>query len=166
MSVPEPATPRPHDLAKAEIDAWRGRCMNIFARGEKAVTDSLLTASGGTAVPRLDPLAGQRLNSLEKLVEAHEATKPQKGALLDAIAAWRLHDEKRPLLSHGVATELMDRHGVWHVQLDFIAVQKGVGVPNRATFGKGEAETFEKSLHAAFTRLSQQLGQLRKRLKP
>jgi len=113
---------------------------------------------------RLEPLAGQRLNSLEKQVGKHQATKAQKEALLSAIAEWRLHDERRPAFSHGVVTELLDRQGIWHVQIDFVAIQKGVGVPIRTAFSKSEAEEFEKSLHSAFTKLSGQLGQLRKRM--
>jgi hypothetical protein len=164
VSVPEPVGLKPHDLAKAEIDAWRGRCINIFSRGEKAVTDCLTAASEGKPPVRLEPLAGQRLNSLERLVGEHEATKAQKDALISAIATWRLHDEKRPTFSHGVATELLDRHGVWHVQFDFVAVTKAAGLAYRVTYSKSEAEIFEKSLHDAFTKLAGQLGQLRKRL--
>lgn len=155
---------KPHDLAKAEIDGWRGRCINIFSRGEKAVTDCLTAASDGKTPVRLEPLAGQRLNSLEKLVGATEATKAQKDALIASITAWRLHDEKRPIFSHGVAIELLDRLGSWHVQFDFVAVSKAAAVPCRTTFSKAEAESFEKSLHEAYTKLAGQLGQLRKRL--
>lgn len=166
MSVSQAAGLKPHDLAKAEIEAWRGRCLNVFARGEKAVTDSLICASTSSCAPRLEPLAGHRLNSLAKLVAAHDATKPERELLCAAIAEWRRHDEKRPLFSHGVATELLDRHGLWHAQIDFLAVHKGAATPVRATFTKPEAEQFETNLHQAFTKLAGQLGQFRKRCKP
>lgn len=164
MSVLDPAGLKPHDLAKAEIDAWRGRCLNVFSRGERAVTDSLLLAHQKSPNLRLEPLAGQRLNTLEKLASEHCATEALRTAIQAAIRGWRLYDEERPFFSHGVAIELVDRLSRWHVQVDYIAVQKGVGEPRRRTWSKAEAEGFEKGLHQAFSALSGQLGQLRKRM--
>lgn len=166
MSASDPSYPKLHDLAKAEIDAWRGRCLNIFARGEKAVTDCITGALVTSPEFRLEPLAGQRLNTLEKLAEKHSGTEAQKVALSKAIIEWRRNDEKRPFFSHGVATELLDRKGLWHLRLDFIAIQKGKSEPRRLTLSKVEAEELEKSLHAAFKTLSGQLGQFRKHVAP
>ncbi|WP_394730287.1 hypothetical protein [Altererythrobacter sp. GH1-8] len=166
MSNPDPAGLKPHDLAKTEIEAWRGRCLNIFARGEKAVTESLASARETSSNLRLEPLAGQRLNTLAKLDEDHCSTEKQKAALRNAVALWREHDEKRPYFSHGITAEFLDRKGEWHVQIDFVAVQKGACEPQRLIWSKQEAETFEASLQNAFNRLAVELGQLRKRLKP
>lgn len=155
-----------HDAARAEIEAWRGRCLNVFSRAEKAVTDSLLKARETDNTTRLEPLAGQRLNALEKLVSEQRSTESQKNALVSALSSWRKHDEKRPYFSHGIMTELIDRTGQWHVRVDFIAVQKGACEPRRMMMSKSEAEEFEAGLHAAFKSLSGQLGQLRKRIQP
>ncbi len=128
------------------------------------MTDSLNGARAKLPDLRLEPLAGQRLNSLEKLAQTDNATDAQRAALVKAIALWRRHDEKRPFFSHGVFAELLDRNEQWHVQIDFVTVQKGVCKPRRMNLSKAEAEEFEKGLQEAFKALSGQLGQLRKRL--
>lgn len=164
MSVPDPANLKPHDVAKVEIDAWRGRCLNIFSRAEKAVIDSLVEARSKFPERRLEPLSGQRLNSLQKVADEHHATDAQKAALDHSIVSWRQYDEKRPYFSHGVFTELLDRQGRWHVQMDFATVQKGIPEPRRMSLSKAEAEDLEKGIHEAFKGLARELGQLRKRL--
>jgi hypothetical protein len=112
----------------------------------------------------LEPLAGQRLNTLDKLAGDHPATDPQKAALVSALSDWRSLDANRPFFSHGIATELTDRTGQWHVQLDFVAVRKGMAEAQRLTLSQTEAIVFEDRLHHAFSALSSQLGQFRKRL--
>lgn len=163
MSVQDHANLRPHDLAKAEIEAWRGRCLNTFSRAEKAVTKTLSMIRASDPKARLEPLAGQRLNSLDKLASEEHATEAQKSALVAAISCWRAVDVKRPYFSHGIVTELIDRTGQWHVQIDFIAVKKGVLEPQRMILSQPEALEFEERLHSAFSKFSSQLGQLRKR---
>ncbi len=166
MSLPIPENLRPHDLAKAEIDGWRGRCLNTFARAEKAVTETLAKVRESESKTLLEPLAGQRLNALDKLACEHRATDAQRAGLKSALSAWRFLDVKRPFFSHGIVTELTGRAGQWHVQLDFIAVRKGVSEAQRLNLSKSEALAFEEQLHAAFKALSSHLGQLRKRLEP
>ncbi len=164
MSVPEPVNLRPHDLAKAEIEAWRGRCLNTFARAEKAVTETLTKVREREPKISLEPLAGQRLSALDKLAGEHSTTCAQKAALISALSDWRSLDVKRPFFSHGIMTELTCRTGQWHVQLDFIAIRKGVSEPQRLNWSKLEALEFEERLHTAFKAMASQLGQLRKRL--
>jgi hypothetical protein len=101
---------------------------------------------------------------LEKVGSAHCPTNAQKSALQSAITSWRTHDEKRPIFSHGIVTELLDRVGKWYVQIDYLAIQKGVCEARRSNWSKAEAELFEVDLHNAYTGLARELGQLRKRL--
>jgi hypothetical protein len=157
---------KPLDVAREEIDAWRGHCINIYSRAEKSISDTLVAANKAEPMKRLAPLAGQRLNDLEKFVSEQTGTKCQKNALSAAVSEWRERDKRRPFFSHGVTTELLDREGVWHVQLDFEAVQKGVCVAQRLNLSKSEALQFQDSLHAAFKALTRELGQLRKRMQP
>lgn len=164
MSVLEPAALRPHDLAKTEIDAWRGRCLNTFSRAEKAVIKTLEMMQSSNTKLSIEPLAGQRLKTLEKLASSQSATDAQIAAVATALAEWRQLDLNRPFFSHGLVTELVDRHGVWHVRFDFIAVKKGVLNEQKLNLSKDEATDFESQLHRAFTLLSGQLGQLRKRM--
>jgi len=164
MSVLEPANLRPHDLAKTEIDAWRGRCLNTFSRAEKAVIKTLETMQSANTKLAIEPLAGQRLKTLEKLASSQSATDAQNAAVASALAEWRQLDLNRPFFSHGIVTELVDRQGKWHVRFDFIAVKKGVLNEQTLHWSKDEATDFESQLHRAFMLLSGQLGQLRKRM--
>ena len=156
--------PISHDAARTEIEAWRGRCLNVFSRAEKSVTESLVKAREADAKIRLEPLAGQRLAALKNLVAEQPATESQNRAMTAALLLWQQHDEKRPFFSHGITTELIDRTGQWHVQIDFIVVQKSACEPRRMILSKTEAIQFEEGLHAAFKAMSNQLGQLRKRV--
>lgn len=162
MSIPEPANLRPHDLARVEIETWRGRCLNVFARMEKSVTETLVRLQDGDPKLALEPLAGQRLKTLEGIMSAFPATPAQQQARRNALSSWRELDVMRPFLSHGILTELVGRTGEWHLQLDFIAVRKGKGEGQRLNWSKAEAHAFEERLHAAFKALTNQLGQLRK----
>ncbi len=166
MSIPDPANLRPHDLAKVEIDAWRGRCLNVFARAERAVTETVLLLREGDTKILLEPLAGQRFSALEKLAPIVPGTEAQEKGLQSALLAWRDLDTKRPFFSHGVVTELVGRTGQWHVQLDFLAVRKGQCEAKRLNWSGEEAAAFEVKLHAAFKGLTNQLGQLRRRISP
>ena len=164
MSILEPANLRPHDIAKLAIEAWRGRCLNTFSRAEKAVIETLATIRSKNAETLIEPLAGQRLKTLEKLSIIQPATDAQRIVLTSAIADWRQLDLQRPFFSHGLVTELVDRQGKWHVRLDFIAVKKGALDEQKLQWSQDEAIEFETRLHHAFTALSGQLGQLRKRV--
>jgi hypothetical protein len=162
VSVPDPANLKPHDLAKAEIEAWRGRCLNVFARTEKAVTETLAQLQHSNAKVLLEPLAGQRLKTLETIMATYPASAAQQKARETALSSWGKLDVMRPFLSHGILTELVGRTGDWHLQLDFIAVKKGKCEEQRLNWSKAEALDFEESLKKAFNALSNQLGQLRK----
>lgn len=164
MSVSDLQGLAPHDIARAQIEAWRGRCLNLFARGEQAVLDSLLLASTKLPELRIEPLAGQRLNALEQLVAAHDATDAQRAAIKGALFNWKNCDAKRAYFAHGVFTELFDNSGNWFVRMDFDAVQKGECKPRRMVLSQQEAEDFEASLRVAFRSLATQLGQFRKGL--
>jgi hypothetical protein len=166
VSIPEPANLRPHDLARVEIETWRGRCLNVFARMEKSVTETLMRLQDGNPKLALEPLAGQRFKTLEGIMTEFPATPAQQQARRNALASWRELDVMRPFFSHGILTELIGRTGEWHLQLDFIAVRKGKGEGQRLNWSKAEALAFEERLQAAFKALTNQLGQLRKAAAP
>lgn len=63
----------PFEAARAAASAWRGRCLDVFARSEAAVTETLLVLVGvdgrGNAL-KLPHLVGQRYDALSKAVGA------------------------------------------------------------------------------------------------
>lgn len=155
---------KPHDIAAAEIEGWRGRCLNFFARGEHTVAAALASARAKDPAVRIQHLAGQRLAELQRIGQIATGTEKQKAALAKALSDWRACDEHRPCFSHGVMTVLLDRTGEWHVQFDMTAWQSSLARPIRLTWSKVEAFEFEKRLTECFNSLSGQLGQFRKSL--
>ena len=157
--------PKPHDIAAGEIDAWRGRCLDWFAKGERAIALTLEAAAKNDAALTIRHLAGHRLADLAKLAAGDgKATERQAKALSGALEAWRQIESRRAFIAHGVATVLMDRNAKWYVQLDFSNYQAKSTERLRWTSSKDEAEQFETELEQGFKGLSAQLGQFRKRL--
>jgi hypothetical protein len=158
---------KPHDLAAGEINGWRGHCLDVFAKAERAIASTLEVANAQDCSITLRHLAGHRLADLAKLAMSRSATNDKQcKVLLEALDAWLAVESKRAFLAHGVATVLIDRLGSWHVQLDFTKYQ-GKGLERlRWTCSKEEATQFEEELQAEFKRLSTHLGQFRKNLIP
>ena len=63
MGAPVPAETfeSAHRDAVDRANSWRGRCINLFARGERAVAQALMTANKPGKVPQL---LGQKLERL------------------------------------------------------------------------------------------------------
>ena len=157
--------PKPHDIATGVISSWRGRCLDFFARGERSVDMALELVSSRDASLSMKPLAGQRLADVVRLaVEEGGATEKQSTGLLLALERWSSINAKRAYLAHGVTTVLLDRHGDWHVQFDFIRYHAKRRDAERWACSKEEALQFEAALAEAFKALSAQLGHFRKRL--
>src|SRR5207253_8441880 len=100
---------KPLDQATAEIAGWRGRCLDLFARGERAIGQAL-EVRAAEAGAKINHLAGQRVAQLEKIAASREATAKQRLAYDTAVAAWKDVDARRAFLAHGIATALLDRH--------------------------------------------------------
>ena len=156
---------KPHDLAAGEISGWRGRCLDLFARGERII-DAVLEVAGD-----LDPaltmkhLAGQRIADLRKLASAEKgASEKQKLAVLACLERWQAVHSKRAFFAHGIVTALIDKQAGWHVQLDFTRYQGKQRDRQRWSISNQEAMRFEQELAHETHVLSAQLGQFRKRL--
>ena len=52
--------------ATEAINAWRGRCLMLFARAEASVSEALVMKAGDPGKPMLPLLVGQRFAALEK----------------------------------------------------------------------------------------------------
>jgi hypothetical protein len=155
---------RSHDLARTQIDAWRGRCLDLFARGETAVAGALIALSKVDQKVCFPHLAGQRLAELEKVLAALEPTKKQAEALGAATNNWRELCAERAYFSHGVVTELITRRGEWHARLDFAAFKAKQATPQRRVWSRTEADTLQAELQMGFEALSRELGHVRSRL--
>jgi hypothetical protein len=154
----------PYDQAAGVIDSWRGRCLNLFARAEHAVSKTLEAGLERDGAIKIRHLAGQRLGDLTTLVQGQEMTAKQRDALTAALADWAHVELKRAYLAHGVVLALLDKQSCWHVQLDFTAYRGSAFERCRWNLSGLEAEAFEKQLATACHALSAQLGHFRKRL--
>ena len=157
----EVAGPKPHDLACAEIAAWRGRCLDLFAKGERSVSQALEVLRACDPSIKIKHLASQRLNDLVGVTSALTLTGKQRKSLDSALKAWEAVDARRKLFAHGVATPLLDKQGSWHIRFDFIVFPQAELV--QWTASRAEANEFESDLTTAFKALSTELGQLKKR---
>ena len=156
---------KPHDLAADEINGWRGRCLDLFARGERTIDLALETALTGAPGLAMKHLAGHRLADLAKLVsEEKTATEKQKQSLQSSLDSWLASNTKRAFLAHGVTTVLLDRHGDWHAQFDFVRYQGKQRQAERWSCSKHEAWDYERLLERSLILLSSQLGHFRKRI--
>lgn len=154
----------PYDIAAGEIDGWRGRCVDLFAKAERAVALALEAACDRDESLTIRHLAGQRLADLIKLVENDDkATEKQRNALRRALDAWERVEPQRAYFAHGVAKVLLDKQGNWHAQFNFTKYQAKSREPQRWNCSKREAEQFETDLEQGFKDLSAQLGHFRKR---
>ncbi len=112
------------------VCAWRGCCIEVFARAEHSVADCLSTleAAGITLNKQArNPFASQRLKALASCIKNHAFGGHGKTAL-DRIAQWECVHENRAFLAHGAIK----------------ATNQGIKI-NHITFdGKTEKETIVK----------------------
>ena len=156
---------KPHDVAAGEIDGWRGRCLDLFAKAERAVAVTLEAVAARDPLLSIKHLAGHRMVDLNKLAASEDgATEKQSKALLAALDAWPGLEGKRTFLAHGITTVLLDRHGSWQARFDVTNYRPNKRERLNWTCSKDEALEFEALLEQAFKALSAQLGQFRKRL--
>jgi hypothetical protein len=157
---------KPHDIASAHVESWRGRCLDFFARAERAVGQTLEAAVTAGKPVKLRHLGGQRLVDLTGFAETCGGTAKQVAALRLSLQSWQRVEARRSFLAHGVATTLLDKNAQWFVTLDFTAYRSNTPVPDRWTLSGPEAAEFERRLSEAFVGLTRELGQLKKRLTP
>ena len=152
----------PFDDAIERINAWRGSCLQIFARVEMAVSHCLIEARRiDPSTAQLPPLVGLRFNALSELLKT--ATNVPRH-LVEALEAFRVHDKLRHAMCHGVATVLMDRNGRWSVKMDGIRFHSNCAEPFIWLISEAETHEHLAKLQADSRKLSATLGQLRKTL--
>jgi hypothetical protein len=151
-------------IARGEIDGWRGQCLDLYARAEQAVGDTLELAVQRRKSVGLRHLAGQRLSDLENLIAVEPATENQRKSVCKAIEGWHEMEANRAYLAHGNVHELIDRQGQWWAVFHYTHYAKGIAAPKRWAVSKEEASDFLTRLSESFHALSAQLGQVRKRM--
>ena len=155
----------PHARARMEIDHWRIKCIDEYCKSERTVGDCLTVALSHGKKAKLRRQAGQRLDDAYDLFVETKHTARQKDAFEKAFVAWRLVEDRRAFFTHGCAEELLDKRGRWVTTLSMV-----MGTAKRPDetvwcVSKTEAHAFLEELKKAGQNLSQQLGQLKARVK-
>ena len=162
-----PALPQqPFDAASEGVNAWRGRCLDAFARAEAAITECLVflsdPAETGKTV-RMPHLVGQRMEALSLALAAIGTPGPDVVHAQAALTALRDHDGLRTMLCHGVGNITLDRNGRWTVVLRLTALRARRVVRDMLTLTEQEAGHRRDDLVRASKILCARLGQVRTR---
>lgn len=128
-----------HWTAISEVNCWRGHCMELNARLDRAVTSALL-AWHCEAIPQT---WGDRLQLLRKLTgEEGKRSDPKLHDLATALS--NLRDEWRDRMAHATSTVHLDANNqwVWHFSLP-----KQPGRPeDRGSLGQADGSRIEREL--------------------
>ena len=153
-----------HDIARAEIEAWRGECLDLFAQGEAMVGALLELARDRGLDVELHRQAPQRTLEAMRLVELVGGSDAEVQNSLDALIRWQGVESRGELLAHGMLTEALDRHGKWYAVVDMVTYNAGKPNKGRWVANQADSEEFASQLRRAHTKLKLQLGCVRLRL--
>ncbi|GGD60394.1 hypothetical protein [Croceicoccus mobilis] len=145
------------------IDAWRGRCLNLFSAVEQEVTRTLIVARENGREVAIPQTPGLRIQNVAKLVAAEKFTSNQRKQMEATLLAWHAFDDERNFLAHGTRQCLTDQTGSWHVRFD-IELHDKCAMPPQRIFSSQEAADLEQEVNGASVRLRTQLRQFQSRM--
>lgn len=149
------------------MNEWRGRCLDVFARAETAVTECLVAMSAAGERGRdvgLPHLAGQRYEALAAMIGEGGPFAAEGVGVLGTLGRFRAHQHFRNVLAHSVGKVTLDRQGRWTVVLRLVSLRSGQVCREAVALNAQEAEELRVNVSRLGADLSSQLGQLRKRL--
>jgi hypothetical protein len=164
MSIENFASFNQHDAARGEIEAWRGDCLDLMAKGETMIGAILELARDRDLDVELHSLAVQRTLEALRLVDLIGGTEEELDAARKAITRWQALESRSEILSHGMLSEALDRHACWYAIFDMVSYRAGKPHKGRWVVGQDDAADFLKQLERAHTKLKLQLGCARLRL--
>lgn len=145
MQVAVPSTSElPWAQVTSEVNAWRGACLQCFARAEAAVTEALLFLRGagqrGGAV-QLRHLTGQRLEDIGLAIGPGGPFETEGSAAYEALTKFRTYEVLRAHLAHDVARIALERNGSWVVVFRHLSIRGRTA--HRSTIALEQAEAGE-----------------------
>ena len=150
----------PHDLARAEIEAWRSECLDLFAQGEVLIGALLVLAREAGIRVNLYQMANQRTVEAVRMIDMMGDETEAKDASA-VLASWQGLESRSEILAHGVSTETVDREGRWYAMFDMISYRGNRAARGRWAVSRAEAEAFQQELEHSFIILKSQLGAIR-----
>lgn len=128
--------------ATSEVNAWRGACLQCFARAEAAVTETLLLLSaigGRGGAVQLRHLTGQRLEDIAQAIGPGGPFAAEGGVAHEALASFRTYEALRAHLAHDVARVALERNGTWVVVLRHLEIRSRTAHRRTVAFEEAEA---------------------------
>lgn len=155
------------DDAIAQVNRWRGDCLQSFAQSETAVTETLLLLNAVAvkgSVVKLPHLIGQRFEAL-RLATGPEGAFASEGAKAhDAISAFLVREKLRAFLCHGVAKVALERSGSWIAIFNLTTLRAQRCERTQLVVTQAEANGMLQEIKQCGSRLGTALGNLRKQL--
>ena len=146
----------------AEVNHWRGRCLDDFARAEQAVVrfmERWQEVAPSTA-PTLAENASARSRNVAAALQKHLPDDAEAKALVKLLSLWKHREKDRNDLVHGLFTVKSNANG-WVVVNKTIFVKKEVASVREQLYTAAQAEAFRtavtserKSLEAAFAQFN------------
>ncbi|MBW4331044.1 hypothetical protein KY084_09185 [Stakelama sp. CBK3Z-3] len=163
------ALPRaPFEIARDAVATWRGRCLDVFARTELAVSETLLVLAAvdgrGKAI-KLPHLVGQRYDSLAAATGPEGNFAEEGKVVANAVLQFKEHDSLRSHLTHGVFTVTLDHRCSWHLVSHLLSLRAGRETRDLFVTQQEEAASLLRALEKNSLRLRSNLGQLRARFR-
>ncbi len=158
----------PFNAATAQVNEWRGRCLDAFTRGETAVTECLAVLSGvgerGKSV-KLPLLIGPRLDSLSAAIGPGGPFAAEAGkAAAATLEEYRAHAGFRNMLCHGTSKVTLDSRARWTLVLRQVALRGGALCRETLVLDETEAQALRDQIARLSQRLASQLGHVSARL--
>lgn len=151
-------------LAQDAVNAWRGRCLNAFARTEVAVSETLQYLAeyherGGNI--KLPHLVGQRFEALETALAPDGPFASEGKEVLNALQKFRQHDALRTPLCHGSGKITLDQAGRWTLVLRVVSFRSRRMERQVLVWEEDEAQVVARELQADAQRLCSKLERMK-----
>lgn len=166
MGIESTAALKPHEVARNDIEKWRGHCLDFFAKCERHIGRALQALHASPkfeTVVKLRHLAGQRADDMAQLLSECGLTPKEFKAVSDALLTWRSFEEPRNFLAHGVLTITLDPQGKPFAIFDMTVFRANAAEQKRWTVSHAEVVEWEIVWRKSGQDLAQRLGQLRKK---
>lgn len=158
----------PFDQALRQVNEWRGRCMDAFARAEAGVTNCLVFLSnipGRGEQVRLPHLVGQRYEALTSVIAAGGAFELEASKVASALESVRAHDSFRTMLCHGVGDVTLSPHGRWTIVFRLVSLRSRRASSEVLALKQKEAEQLRDEVIRASKELCSQLDSMKNALR-
>lgn len=161
------AAPPDWDEAYRSANAFRGHAIELFARAETEVSETLLLIAKLPAASdaiHLRHLIGQRFEDLRSALGPNGGMADAGSKAFAALEVFRAYEPLRPVLCHGQGRISIDRAGKWVLQLKVLTFKGQQADRSSYVFDERDSASWLRGLRSALTDLGEALRSLRSKL--